>query len=150
MRHVRFGGKRPRHGRLVREFVQISPSSSVPDRGNGAGYDQHRDGIGVGLSDCRGRVRDSRPGDEDAYAGSSGNPRIAVGHEGGALFVPGEYVGDVRPGQSSVELQRMNAGNAEDEIDAVGGQQINERFAAASFGRYDAPTRALAIVSGRA
>lgn len=64
--------------------------------------------------------------------------------------MPGEDMPDVRPGQPSVELQRMDAGDAEDDIDPIAGEQIDDSYAAASFSRYEAATRPLAVASGRA
>jgi hypothetical protein len=43
----------------------------------------------------------------------------------------------------------MHTRNSEDMIDIVGCKQLDERFAAAALGGYNAPARLLATASGR-
>ena len=54
--------------------------------------------------------------------------RIAIGHEARALFMARRDVADLRAGEAAVELDRVHAGNAENRIDIIGFEQMDEGF----------------------
>ena len=115
---------------LRRQFVQAASAVAQLVRGVDAGDHEHRDRIGVGLRH-RGRdIRHARPGDDEAHAGLAGNARITVGHETCALLVAWRDVTQCRRREPTIQLDGMDAGNAEHQFDAVVFKQPHECFAA--------------------
>ena len=81
--------------------------------------DQHGGGVRVRLADRGADIRQAGAGDDDRHARLAGGARVAVRHEARALLVPGEDVPDAARVQRVVDVQCMDARNAEDRIDAV-------------------------------
>ena len=86
--------------------------------------------FGVGLAHGGGDVGHARAGDDEAHAGLAGDAGIAVGHEAGALLVARRDVPDAGRRQAAIELDGMHAGNAEDQLDAIGFEQLHQELAA--------------------
>ena len=95
-----------------------------------AGDHQHGNRIAIGLAHGGQDVGHARAGDDETHAGLAGDPGIAIGHESGTLFVARRDVADARLGQAAIELDGMYARNAEDELDAIGLEQLDQQFAA--------------------
>ncbi len=84
MRERSHAGK---HSALRRQLVQHAVAIAQMLTGVDAGNHQHRNRIGVGLRHGGSDIGHAGAGDDEADAGFATDPRIAVGHEAGALFV---------------------------------------------------------------
>ena len=125
-------------GALVGQFVQMAQTK--PQRGAGidARYHQHRHRISPGLPHGSQDIGHPRPGDDERHAGFARNPGIAIGHEARSPFVTRRYMADARPGQTTVQLDRVNAGDAEHHVNAAclqpGDQRLSDRCHGSSDG----------------
>ena len=117
------------HAALVRQLVQMAKTLAQRVPRIDAGDDEHGNGIGARLAHGGDRVGEARSGDDEGDARLSRHARIAVGHEAGALLVARRDVADLRPRQPAIELDRVDARNAEDDLDAVSLQKRDEAFA---------------------
>ena len=117
------------HAALVRQFVQIAEPLAERAGGVDAGYDQHRHGIGARLAHGGDRVGQAGTGDDEGHARASRNAGVAVGHEARALLVTRRDVAYLRAREAAIELDRMDAGNAEHGVDAVRLEQRDQRLA---------------------
>jgi hypothetical protein len=128
--HRRKRGDGCRDCPLILGFVQAPPAFAKAGGVVDAGDHQHRDRVGVGLTDGRRRVGDARAGDDEAHPRFAADPRVAVGHEPGALFMTGQHMADTAAGQAAIQLKGVHTGNAEHGIDPVVGQQTHQGLAA--------------------
>ena len=140
------GSDRRGHGTLVLGLVQAAPALAQAGAVVDAGNHQQRHRVGVGLADGGGDVGHARPGDDEAHSRLAADPRITVGHEAGALLVAGQHVADAAARKSAVQLQGMHAGDAENGIHAVVGQQADQGLAGGEgllwlHGQYPRPVR---------
>ena len=117
------------HAALIGQFVQMAKTLAQRVGRVDAGNHQHRNGIGARLPHCGDGVGQARAGDHEGNAGFAGYAGVAIGHEAGALFVAWRDMADRRAGQAAIELDRMNARNAEYGIDAILLEQADEGFA---------------------
>ncbi len=125
-------GRDRRHERaLVGQVVQRAVPAAVVARGRGARDDEHRDRVVVGAGDRRRRVGETGARDQHAYAGLARDARVAVGHERRALLVARRDVTDVGGGEAAVDLERVDARDAEHGVDVVLLQQAHDRLSAA-------------------
>ena len=63
-----------------------------------------------------------------ALTGLAGGASKAVGHEAGTLFVADQDMLDPRARQGAIHLDIVNAGHAEDRVDAIGFEQADQGF----------------------
>ena len=71
------------------------------------------------------------PGRGDRDADPPGRARVALGHVAGALLVAGEHVAHGRPAREGVvRRQDRAAGEAEDDVDALGLERAQDRVGA--------------------
>ena len=124
------GAERGDGGSLALQLVQPAASHAEVAAVVDAAQHQHRAAVRIGLGDGGGGVGQAWACRQKAGGGAAGYPRVAVGHEGGALLVTRRYVADGAMGQATVKLQRVDAGYAEHGVDAVGFKQTDRRFAA--------------------
>ena len=104
------------------------------DQGLGhlAGDGHQGDGIQLGISDGREQVGGAGPRGGDAHGRLSRDPGHALGHEAGALLVPGQHVVDAGgAGQGVVEGQDGAARDAGHGTDALAFQQAHDDLGAA-------------------
>ncbi|MBB5499628.1 hypothetical protein HDG37_003848 [Paraburkholderia sp. MM5384-R2] len=94
-----------------------------------AGDHEHRDRVRIGLCHCSRDVGHAWTRDDEADAGPAGDPRIAVRHEAGSLFMAWRHVPDRRSSETPVKLDCMHPRDTEHVLDAVSFEQRNERFA---------------------
>ena len=116
------GGER----RLIRQLVQHAPLLAERGAHRRGGDHEQRDGVRISL---RGGGEDvGEPGTRDGERGrrAAGEARIAVGGEARTLLVAHEHMADVGGGEAAVELEVVNPGNAENRVDAVGGEQLDQ------------------------
>ena len=59
------------------------------------------------------------PRNDKGHANTTRSPRVAIGHEASRLLVARCHVADAGRSQAPVELQRVNAGNAKDDVYAA-------------------------------
>ncbi len=104
------------------------------------GDHQHGHGIGIGLAHGGEDVGHAGAGDDEADTGLAADAGIAIGHEAGTLLVARRHVADAGLGQAAIELDRVHAGNAEHQLDAISLEELHQQFAA---GRHDplSPTK---------
>jgi hypothetical protein len=95
-----------------------------------AGDDEHRNRVGIGLAHGGDDVGHAGAGDDEAGRRAAGGAGVAVGHEARALLVARGDVADAGVGQAAVELDRVHAGDAEDGVDAVALQDLDQHLAA--------------------
>ena len=110
---------------LVRLLVELA-------RGGLAGDRDHRRPVEVGVGDAGHEVR--RAGSERAHRdrGTTGQPAVDVGHERGALLVPGRDVADrLVPRQRVEDVHRLLARDAEDVLAALGREAVDEEVGGA-------------------
>ena len=110
--------------------VERAAAHSQVGTGVHTGEHQHGHGVAVGFSNRRCGVGHARTGDQKADARATGSPRVAVRHEARALFVANADMANAGAFDLAVELQRMDARNAEDGIDLVGSQLMQQSTAA--------------------
>src|SRR5699024_737334 len=67
-------------------------------------------------------IRQSRPRGRDDDSGPAGDEEVPIGAVAGRLLVPGSHGPDPELRQVPVELEVVRAGDAEDRVDAMGGQ----------------------------
>ncbi|MNC19615.1 hypothetical protein D3C75_675500 [compost metagenome] len=127
--HGRERGNRRGHGALVLGFVQAAPALAQAGGVVDAGNHQHRHRVGIGLADGGGDVGHAWAGNDEAHPRLATDPRIAVGHEAGALLVAGQHMADAAARQAAVQLQGVHAGDAEYRLHAIVGQQAHQRLA---------------------
>ena len=101
------------------QHADIGPLQA--DRHTG-GEDEHRPGFGVGGRSGGDDVRQSRARGGDDDTGLAGDEEVAVGPVAGALLMARGDRADPEGRQVPVELQVVGAGDAEDRVDAVGGE----------------------------
>ena len=130
----RLAGDRGHERALVGQVVQRAVPAAVVGASGGAGDDQQRNRVVVGARD-RGRGV-GQPGarDERADTGLARDARVPVGHERGALLVARRDVANGGVGEAPVDLERVHARNAEDQVDVVLLEQADDRFPAARCG----------------
>ena len=90
-----------------------------------AGNHQHRNRIRISLRHRGCDVGHPRTGDDETHAGLSGDARIAVGHEAGALLMARCDMTHRRFGKAAIEFHGMHARDPEYQLDAVVLQQFN-------------------------
>ena len=86
--------------------------------------------FGIGLAHGGDDVGHAGAGDDEAGGRAAGGAGIAVGHEARALLVARGDVADAGVRQAAIELDRVHAGDAEDGVDAVGLQDLDQHLAA--------------------
>jgi hypothetical protein len=106
---------------LRRQLVQPALAESEIPRVVHAGEHENGDGVGIGLAKRRRDEAGRRPA---AGAG------VAVGHEARPLLVPRRDMPELRVGQAAIEFDGVDTGNAEDRIDAVQAEQLDQHLAA--------------------
>jgi hypothetical protein len=111
---------------LVLQLMQPAFAGADLPQGIDRGDDKHRHGIAIGLGHGGGDIGHARPGDDEADAGPAGDAGIAIGHESGTLLMARRHVADRRIRQAAIELHRMDPRNAEDDLDAIGSQQLGQ------------------------
>ena len=96
-----------------------------------AGERDERRAVEEGVADRGDEVHG--PGTEraEADAGAPGQAPVHVGHVGPALLVSNRDEGDRRARQRLVEVQRLLAGDAEDVLDPLGLEALDEHVAGA-------------------
>jgi hypothetical protein len=101
---------------------------------------QHGDGIGIGFAHGGRDIGHAGTGDDEAHAGLARGPGIAIGHEAGTLLMARRHMADIRRFEAPIELDRMNARNAENHLDAVGFEKLDQNFTASghAFSPYSA------------
>ena len=124
------GGEGGHHGLLVGDLMQPAAALAEVVAGIDAAEHQHGHGIGEGLADGGAGVHHPRTGDQDANAGLARGAGIAVGHESRPLLMAHADVADAALGQAFVEIEGMDARNAEDGVDATGLEKGDGRLAA--------------------
>ena len=72
------------------------------------------------------RLRGARAEGAEAHAGAAGEAAEDVGHERGALLVADGHEGDRRAVERLAQVQRLLAGDAEDVLDALGLEALDE------------------------
>ncbi|MCY1177938.1 hypothetical protein D9M73_182670 [compost metagenome] len=92
------------------------------------GDHQHRYRVRIRLAHGGDDVGHAGTGDDETHPGLATGAGITVGHEAGALLMARADVFQAAAMQAAVQLDRMHAGNAEDGIDAIAFQQLNERL----------------------
>src|SRR4051794_10193465 len=83
----------------------------------------------VGSRDGRHEVGNARPILRDAYSVLPAHPRVAVRHVRGVLFMCDGYEADAGRLEEVERIHISGADNAEDVLDAVGRQRLDECFA---------------------
>ena len=112
---------RPEALDLVRHLVERAHVLADQGGGNVRHHEEHGLGARLGLDERRQRIGRARPGRDDDDARPARGPRIAVGHEAGALLVPRQDVGDpVLPEEGVVDGEVVDARDAEDVSHAFG------------------------------
>ena len=98
----------------------VEPPLPAPEvaAGKRARQDEHRHRVRIGLAHRSGDVREARPGDHEAGGRPAAGAGMAVGHEAGALLVARRDVPEPAVRQTAIELDGVDAGNAEDAADA--------------------------------
>jgi hypothetical protein len=93
-----------------------------------AGERHQRRAVEEGVGDGGDEVR--RPGPERAQAdaGAAGQPAVDVGDVGAALLVADRDELDVAAGEGLVQIERLLAGNAEDALDALGSEALDQEL----------------------
>ena len=92
-----------------------------------AGERHQRSVVEVRVADAGGEVAGARAERREADAGPAGEAPVGVGHEGRALLVPRGHEGDeLRAVERLAEVERLLAGDAEDELDALVLQAVDE------------------------
>src|SRR5690606_11056112 len=90
--------------------------------------DEHRYGIGSGLSHRGYRIGKSRTGNQQADTWLARNPRIAICHEARILFVARGNMPDARSGKATIKFGCVHARNAKYCIDIVSFQKADQRL----------------------
>ena len=116
------GGER----RLIGELVQHAPLLAERGAHRRGGHDQQRNGIRISLRSRGEDVGEPGTGDGERGRRAAGDAGIAVGGKARALLMAHEHMADVGGGESPIELEVVNPGNAEHRVDAVGGQQFDQ------------------------
>ena len=81
------------------------------------------------VADAGGQVAGAGTERGEADAGLAGEPAIGVGHEGRALLVPGRHEDDqLGTVERLAEVERLLAGDAEDELDALVLEAVDEEL----------------------
>ena len=111
---------------LVLQLMQPALAGADLPQGIDRGDDEHGHGIAIGLGHGGGDIGHARAGDDEADAGPAGDPGIAVRHESRPLLMARRHMANGGIRQAAIELHRMDAGNAEDHLDAIGGQQLGQ------------------------
>ncbi len=116
---------------LVGHLVERAQTLADQRRRN-VGHDhQHGLRAGEGLDEGRQRIGRAGAGRDNDHTWLSGRSRVAVGHEGRALLVAGEDVGDVPlADQGIVDGEVVDAGEPEDVADALTAQGLDDPLAA--------------------
>ncbi len=71
-------------------------------------------------------VRHARPRDDERDTRPTGYPRISVRHEPRSLLMAGRDVTDTRLLEAAVQLERVDAGDAEDDLHSAGGEALDD------------------------
>ena len=111
-------------------------------RGRLAGDRDHRGAVEVRVGDAGDEVRRARPERAHRDGGATGEAPMDVGHERGALFVPGRDVADgLGPRQRLEDVHRLLAGHREDPLARLGREAVDEevRGGAGRAGRRSHP-----------
>ena len=124
-------GQFVKHDLLAPKFVQAPLAQAELAAAVDGGNDQHGNRVGQRLAHRGGDVGHAGSGDHEAHAGLAGHPRITVGHESHALFMPRGHVADRRGGEGAVQLDRVHARYAEHGVDAVSLEESDQHFTAA-------------------
>ena len=90
------------------------------------GEGDERRAVQVGVGHCRDEVRGPRPQGAEADAGAAGEAPVHVGHVGAALLVAHGHELDRRVRERLVEVERLLAGDAEDEPHTLGFEALHE------------------------
>ena len=107
--------------------------------GNLSGDTKHRRVTSIRGGKRRRRIENARSGYDEAGTDTPSHLRIAESHVRGRLLVPRMNDADrILPGVERVEnVIELNAGQAEDRVDAFGCQSINENLGAGCAGLVD-------------
>ena len=102
--------------------------------GDVARQDDHRHGIHVGRADAGDEVGRAGAGGRQADAGATADAGVGVGGVGGRLLVPDEHVPDLGVlDEGVVERQHDAAGIAEQRLDALGLETLEQDLCAGQF-----------------
>ena len=87
------------------------------------------------VADAGGQVAGPWTEGGETHAGLAGEPPVRVGHEGGALLVPRGHEGDeLRAVERLADVQRLLAGDAEDELHALVLETVDEEVGGGALG----------------
>ena len=111
---------------LVDHFMKTTAALRAVADIEGRGDDQNRARIRPGLAHGGQDIGEAWAGDGEAHAGLAGGAGIAVGHEAGALLVAHQHMLDAGARQCAIHLDIMDAGNAEDRVDAIGFEKTDQ------------------------
>ena len=92
-----------------------------------AGDQQHLRGARVGRRESGRRVVDADSGHDHGHPGTTGGPRVTVGHVGGRLLVAGDDVADLGDIDEGIERgHQLIAREAEDDLHTLGAKLADE------------------------
>src|SRR5262249_25487907 len=92
----------------------------------GDGDDRH--GVGIGLRQRRHEVGETWAGNDVAGGGAARGAGVAVGHESGTLLVTRPDEAQASRSEAAKELDVVNAGDAKEVMEPMGGTERFERF----------------------
>ena len=124
------GGDGVEGGLLVLDLVQPADVGADLAARRPGRDGQHRDGVGVRRRERGDRVGDARTGRRDDHAGPAADAGVPVRGVPRTLLVPGDDVPDPGRRQVAVELEVVRAGDAEDDLDTVRGECVDDGRAA--------------------
>jgi hypothetical protein len=116
--------------------VQASPAAAERRAVVGARNYQHRDRVGIGLTDAGAGVGHAGAGNQRAHAGFAGDAGVAVRHQARALFVARRDRAQLGVADAAVKLERVFTRDPEHGSDAIGFEQLHQGFAASPGHRY--------------
>ncbi|MCY1232038.1 hypothetical protein D9M72_445080 [compost metagenome] len=130
---VRIERQRLHHAVLVGQLMQEPATVTERIAAIDAGDHQHRDGILPGLRHRRDGVCEPRTGDDEGDTRLAADPGISIGHEARTLFMARGHMADLRCRQPAIKLDRVHPGDAENHLDAIGLEQIDQDFSNCFF-----------------
>ncbi len=113
-------------GARVLGLVQQAEVATLGAGGHPGRDDEHRPGLRVGGGGGRHRVGQAGPAGRQHDAGPAGDARVPLRGVPGALLVPRRDRPDPARHEVPVELQIVGAGDAEDGVDAVRGEGLDD------------------------
>src|SRR5256884_211295 len=112
-------------GALVLELVQHAPALAERGAHRAARDHQQRHRVRIRLRDGGERVGEARAGDHERRRHRAARARVAVGGEAGVLLMTHQHVAQPREFEPAIQLDVVNARNAEHGVDAVGRQRLD-------------------------